>query len=236
LRDKIVRIVTWNCNGAFRNKLDQLEALQADILIIQECEDPVKIGGGYLEWAGQHVWDGANKSKGLGVFVKGDFSIARLGWPSDGLEQLLPVRINDEFDLLAVWTKQTPTRALRYVGQFWKYLQLHKEKLNATSLICGDFNSNKIWDKRGRAWNHMECIRELDVEGFVSLYHLATGEQQGEECQPTFFLHRNLSKPYHIDYVFAHRDRIPKTWSGLSIGEPANWLKLSDHMPVLVSL
>jgi len=33
-------IATWNCNGAFRKKFEALMQFKADILVIQECEDP----------------------------------------------------------------------------------------------------------------------------------------------------------------------------------------------------
>jgi len=35
-----MKIVVWNCNGAFRNKYHLLENMKADILVIQDCEDP----------------------------------------------------------------------------------------------------------------------------------------------------------------------------------------------------
>jgi exonuclease III len=231
-----MRIITWNCNGAFRRKLAQIDELKADILVVQECENPAQFGGEYEIWADKYIWVGNNQNKGLGIFVKGDFFITPLDWPREGLVQFIAARINDEFNILSVWTKQANTSAFSYIGQFWKYLQLHKSKLDTASLIFGDFNSNKIWDKRGRVWNHSECVRELEEIGFSSLYHLSANEAQGQESSPTFYLHRNPSKPYHIDYAFAHRDRIPKAWSELTIGDPLHWLQYSDHMPLIVNL
>ena len=37
-----MRIVTWNCNGAFRKKYSRLKIddKYPDILVIQECENP----------------------------------------------------------------------------------------------------------------------------------------------------------------------------------------------------
>ena len=35
-----LRVATWNCNMAFRNKCEQLLSLAPDIAVIQECERP----------------------------------------------------------------------------------------------------------------------------------------------------------------------------------------------------
>ena len=152
------------------------------------------------------------------------------------MAQFLPVRIDGRLDLLAVWTQAVVPSTWSYIGQFWKYFRLHKKALGEQTVICGDFNSNTIWDRKRRAWNHSACVGQLDKAGFVSLYHLAASEAQGAESRPTFYLYRNPEKPYHLDYVFAHRERVPADWRALSIGNPAEWLALSDHMPMIVDL
>ncbi|MFT7585290.1 MAG: hypothetical protein ACI9EW_001714, partial [Cellvibrionaceae bacterium] len=35
-----MKIVAWNCNMAFRRKLDPLLSLQPDIAVISECAQP----------------------------------------------------------------------------------------------------------------------------------------------------------------------------------------------------
>lgn len=231
-----MRIVTWNCNGAFRRKLSGIDALNADILIVQECENPDTSDAAYRSWAGQHLWAGSNRNKGLGVFARSGQALAPLQWAAGDLQQFMAVRIDDKIDLLAVWTKPAVDSKFDYIGQFWRYLQLHKTRLQENLLICGDFNSNSIWDKRGRDWNHSRCVEELADCGFDSLYHLTRNERQGQETSPTFFLHRNTAKPYHIDYVFAHRARIANAQVRVAIGEPDEWLQFSDHMPLVIDI
>lgn len=35
-----MRLVTWNCAGKFREKFELVSRLEADLYVIQECEDP----------------------------------------------------------------------------------------------------------------------------------------------------------------------------------------------------
>ncbi|MFK3891852.1 endonuclease/exonuclease/phosphatase family protein [Sphingomonas sp. NPDC079357] len=228
-----MRIVSWNCNGAFRRKFDRIGTLNADVYVIQECENPATSTAEYSDWSGDYVWAGKSDRKGIGIFVKNGLSVQALDWPNYGLEQFIPVRIADRINLLAVWTKNSANMA--YIGQFYQYLQHHSALLDPSVIICGDFNSNAIWDKRGRVWNHSECVLALSRLGFDSLYHHAMAEQQGLETHPTFYLQRNMGKAYHIDYFFAHVAMYGSAPS-ITVGKAAEWLAISDHMPVLLTI
>lgn len=231
-----MRIVSWNCNGAFRKKFDFLDHLQADILIIQECEDPQRTKDlSYTNWASSYLWAGTNKNSGLGVFAKNETTLKLLNWESLGLELFIPFVANDKFTILAVWNKQANSPTFQYIGQLWKYLQAHQSKLqHSQTILCGDFNSNSCWDKWDRWWNHSDVVKDLAKLDIHSAYHLLNKIEQGKENIPTFYMNRNLAKPYHIDYAFASSTLL--TSANLNIGKPDQWISLSDHMPLIFDI
>jgi exonuclease III len=240
---KYMRIISWNCNGAFRRKNESLDEYNADILVIQECEKPVESTKNYKDWADYYLWKGNNKNKGLGIFFRKEFKVEALEWSDENtnykneiLESFLPCRINDDTILIGVWTKKANSEVFGYMGQFWKYLQLHKSKLEGQKvIIVGDFNSNTRWDLWDRWWNHSDVVRELEEIGIKSLYHHMHDEVQGKESKPTFFLQRKLEKPYHIDYVFVSESLIHDKCD-IKVGDRDKWLEISDHLPLLAEI
>jgi exonuclease III len=230
-----MKIVTWNCNGALRNKRHAIDRSCADLLIIQECEDPARSTLAYRGWAGNYLWHGNDKNKGIGVFLRAETTLSRLDWDDNGLQLFLPCRVGNRFVLLAVWTKHAESPNFRYIGQLWKYLQLHRDRLACERfLICGDLNSNKCWDEWDRWWNHSDVVRELDAIGAKSVYHKHFNEQQGNESRPTLYHQRNPSKAYHVDYAFATN----ALYDGgpIQVGKIEDWLEYSDHMPMTFTI
>ena len=248
-----MKIITWNCNCAFRNKLEYLDQFDADILVIQECENPELSTKAYRSWAGEYLWTGTTKNRGLGVFPKNSNSIQKLNWNGEcqikglhskskslkwstpELKLFIPFTINNEITALGAWTKGSNSEAFGYMGQFWKYIQIHHKDLsNKKTLIIGDLNSNKMWDKKDRWWSHSDVVDELSEIGLNSLYHFQKKESQGSETQPTFYLQKNLSKSYHIDYCFVSDDLISNCQ--IEIGKIEQWVKISDHVPLIISI
>ncbi|MFC7409473.1 hypothetical protein [Hydrogenophaga atypica] len=100
-----LRVVTWNCAGALRNKWHALEQFDADLLVIQECEDPAQAKDArYLDWAGDYLWEGDTKNKGIGVFARKGVRLEREPVDVKELKFFLPCRINGDWPLLATWT------------------------------------------------------------------------------------------------------------------------------------
>ncbi len=231
-----MKIITWNCSGALRNKYENLSIFSADIYVIQECEDPSRANNkAYSQWRQNYLWIGDNKNKGVGIFAKDDIDLTPLDWSNQykdhKVKYFLPCKINQEFILLAVWAHHNNSPTFGYIGQFWKYLQVNKFRLE-NIIILGDLNSNKIWDKWDRWWNHSNVTEQLSQIGIESLYHHFHQEFQGEETRPTFFLQRNQKKTYHIDYVFASNN-LKESLEKIEIGKVEKWLTISDHLPII---
>lgn len=237
-----MKIITWNCNGAFRKKYSYLEEINADITVIQECENPELSTKEYKKWATNYLWIGNNKNKGLAIFANENIKLELLDWSdinhkykNEQLESFIPCQVNNSTILLAVWTKKANSEVFGYIGQLWKYLQLHKDKLIGKEvIIVGDLNSNSIWDKWDRWWNHCDVVNELKELNIISLYHELKNEVQGKESTPTFYLQRKLEKAYHIDYCFASKDMITDETT-VKVLDYKKWLEISDHVPIVIS-
>lgn len=234
-----MKIITWNCNGAFRKKFERISDYDADIYIIQECENPDESQNSkYQEWSKNHLWIGDTKNKGLGIFAKQEIRLKQLEWTNKfrdhTVKHFLPCRVNQSFDILAVWTHKNNSQYFDYIGQFWKYLQVNKENFNEI-ILAGDFNSSAIWHHYDKWWNHSDVINELSELGIESLYHKFTGELQGKESKPTLYFQRNKNKQYHIDYVFGVQKYSEKLIN-IEVGSLNEWLVLSDHMPILCEI
>ena len=71
-----MKIITWNCNMAFRKKAAVILQHQPDIVVVQECEHPDKL----LFSPGTKkptdcLWFGKNNNTGLGIFSYSEFKL-----------------------------------------------------------------------------------------------------------------------------------------------------------------
>lgn len=232
----MLKMLTWNCGGAFRQKYQAVQEVDPDIWIIQECEDPSQVkksSTAYQDYCANFLWTGENKHKGLGIFAKPGLSLEPINlnqiYRGRMLKWFLPFTINHTIKALAIWNHHNDAKAFTYIGQFWLLLEQNKNLLE-DFIMLGDFNGNARWDHWDRWWNHTDCVNALKALGISSVYHTLNNQKHGEESDPTFFMHRNPKKPYHIDYVFSPEQHIEN--SEMTIHSSPGWLELSDHLPI----
>lgn len=221
-----MKIVSWNCNGSFRTKFKQIEKLDADIYIIQECENPLNTkSDDYKKFATNYTYIEHSQHKGLGIFAKDNIKIETNNWNSYGLECFESIKINDNLNIVGVWC------CCNYIEDYFVYQEIHKEKFNEKTIIMGDFNSSSLWDNKHGKRTHSKVVNYLKEIGLESVYHYLNKEEQGKETISTFYLYKHLDRPYHIDYCFANPNII-KDFKILN----DDWLQYSDHIPLVLEI
>lgn len=231
-----MRIVFWNCNGAFRDKRQHIEQWQPDLAIVAEtirADAEQRVLGSTLTEA---VWIGGPKGKGLAVLGRRDsFRVHPLH--DDAIPLVLPVLVEGSLPILVlgVWTQGDPLLARHgYVGWLHdavdKYSDLFQQH---ETVLIGDFNSNAIWDAQHRGFTHSDLVSRLSALGIVSLHHHRSGEPQGRETTPTYLHQRKPAQPFHIDYCFVSKGLVDRV-TAFEIGQRNPWLAHSDHMPLFL--
>ena len=101
LDESQLKIISWNCNGKFREKFKEIIEEDADIYVIRECENPAESADeDYREFAGEnYFWTGNLHYKGLGIFAKEDVKLEKIEFNGE-FEHFILLNVNDSFNLL----------------------------------------------------------------------------------------------------------------------------------------
>ena len=230
-----MKIISWNCNGKFREKFEAISEEDADIYVICECENPAESKSDeYKKFAGyNYAWVGDIHYKGLGIFAKENIKLEKRIGINDEFKNFIFLNVNDSFNLLGVWAMP------KYVEMIHDYFDANENVFDEDLVICGDFNSNVIWDNQhktkddnGNAKNQTNLNAKLNKKGLYSVYHELTNEKLGKETNATFFQTRHLNQQYHIYYLYAGKDKI----SEFEILDYWKLISLSDHLPLSFKL
>ena len=226
-RKNTMRIVSWNCSMAYYKKRHLIEALQPDVVILQEVAKK-DILAAQLPFA---VWTGSNPHKGLGVlgFASACYKMTENTDPN--LPWHLPFSI-DGLNIIALWAHQLH-RELRYVRVTHEIVDRHTGFLSGDkALLMGDFNSNTVWDRFHPGRNHSMLVEKLTALGLSSVYHCQEVTEHGAETTKTYFHTRKQQFGHHIDYAFVSDGMA----AHLRVGDAGDWLAHSDHMPLILDI
>ncbi|HSU29373.1 MAG TPA: endonuclease/exonuclease/phosphatase family protein [Chitinophagaceae bacterium] len=234
-----MKIITWNCNMAFRRKADFILQYRPDILVVPECEHPDRLKfPAHIQQPTDMLWFGKNKNKGLGIFSYSKYKLSTPIRHNKKLRTIVPISVThgrSTLTLFAIWANNPDDPDGQYVEQVWKALHHYDHLLtHKRTVLVGDFNSNTIWDRKYREGNHSTVVKRLEEKGIYSSYHLHHKQTQGKEKHPTLYMYRHKDKPYHIDYCFVSKDLASKI-NSVEVGACEFWTRLSDHVPLIVS-
>ena len=229
-----MRIATWNINnGDFVAKLFRMvEHFHPDVAVITEASKPAS------KLPNVH-WMEDSKTRGIAVYVAPGFSISPISAKGPLHRCVHGYRISGRrsFSLLACWS-HAGTRKDDYRECWVKGIAEYGRHLKGKDVvIAGDLNDNAIWDRDYPSHPPLEKIFDgfRENHNVVSAYHKFHKEEYGKELQKSLCFLKNRSTRYHIDYIL-----LPEAWTdrvtAVSVGDHGEWLHLSDHMPLLVTM
>src|SRR5262245_60919838 len=102
-----MKIITWNCQGAFRKKAEHIISQSPDILVVQECEHPDKFKALIATYQPtDFYWHGDNNDKGIAIFSYTGFKFELLECFNAKFRYILPfraARAGHCLTLFAIW-------------------------------------------------------------------------------------------------------------------------------------
>jgi exonuclease III len=221
---------------ALAKKRKLLYQLRPDIAVIPECSSDSMV---ICEEDGfDTCWWGENRHKGLGVVAAKPWAL-KIASPPDQ-RWIVPASVHGPVDFLMVAVWACPVggeKESNYIGQVYEAIVKHPKWFagGAPVVICGDFNSNAIFDHKRKRMTHSAVVKLLADRGLVSAYHLFFGEHQGQESRPTHYFWHRKERPFHLDYIF-----VPQIWRHsilhFEVGTYRKWRGSSDHVPILVDI
>ncbi len=234
----MIKLITWNCQGAFRKKYPLIADLMPDLAVIQECEHPDRIPWKFGRPPTQTLWFGQSQTKGLGIFSWSGYQFQVLPEYDPTIRYCVPIQVTQPFafQVIAVWAMDHKDDSHSYSGQVYLAVGAYRQLIqSADTVVIGDYNSSKSTTPHSRLGNHATLTLDLHDLWLVSAYHHFFHEPEGFEKRSTFFHGRKIDRRAHIDYAF-----IPVRWlrrlALVQVGDPKFWLAHSDHCPVIVEI
>lgn len=234
-----LKILTWNCKGAYRKKQKYLlDRFDPDIWVIQECEHPEKFSKEKdFKYPENYIWYGDDTNRGVAIFSSSLFDLHIEENHNPDFRYVVPIKISGikDLKLFAIWAMNArkENRKQRYISQIFCAFNHYELNRKIDTLIIGDYNWNIDFDHNSYSLHgkFTDFLDQMNYVNYQSVYHNYFDENYGQESHPTLYLQGKKEKPFHIDYIFGNQDLINKI-NTLIIGEWKDWRQLSDHMPI----
>ena len=234
-----MRVISWNCQGGYKKKIDKILELNPDIVVIQECEVLERLRAFCKEkiplksfWFG-----GFYPHRGVGVFFYKDYQILSME-KNISIEFIAPMKImnNFEFYLFAIWAMAPmgKDKGRSYTYQIEKVVTKYENILkNNLSILIGDYNSPHIEEPVEKS--EFKVVEWFKKQEIFSVYHEYFKKGYGEHNQHTFYQHKNIEFKHMLDYCFASKSIIERI-SNVEVGKYEGWIEFSDHCPLIVDI
>ncbi|WP_449246029.1 hypothetical protein [Desulfarculus baarsii] len=231
-----MKIITWNCQGAFREKANVILEFEPDILCMQEIELPSRINfSSHKKQPNSVIRCGETDHKGAAVLTYNDVFLDEVSAYDKRFRHVLPVRCrqNDfSFVLFNIWTKDKKkdrSCGMEYIDHVLEAIPFYSGLGYEKSIFIGDYNADTIVTTRKR---FEKAVSLFDSHGLNSAYHHYFGCELADEQHPTEYYQRDFEKPFHIDYAFCARYWIDRLVN-VEVGKYDFWRRYSDHMPLM---
>jgi len=224
-----MRIGTWNCQTGLAPNWEHVQALDSDVLTVQECGPETKeFVESHSGWTCE--WQAGRYREGVAVLAREPFRIAstELSEPCV-LSVVIGSPASGQFRFVGFWAMTPVNEADGYPQQATRLIKwLPQDDL--PTMVAGDFNASS------RNPTHLSNVAALLERGIVSAYHSFHGLEHTDQWAAATSYHQwSEAKPFHMDYIF-----LPSRWEveGVEVGTyeeyPAK--RLSDHVPIVVSV
>ena len=234
-----MRLISWNCAGAYRDKIDKILELTPDIALIQECESLEKLRSFCKDkiplksfWFG-----GFYPHKGIGVFFHKDYQILSKEYDIS-IEFVIPMKVRSNFDfyLFPIWAMAPigKDKGRSYTFQIEKAVKKYEDILkNNLAILIGDYNTPHIEEPVEKSgFKVVDGFKGMEI---FSAYHEYFKKGYGEHDHFTFYQHKNAEFKHMLDYCFASKAIIEKI-TKVEIGNYKDWTEFSDHCPLIIDI
>jgi hypothetical protein len=235
--DAPVKLASWNCCGKFDTNVEYLFDLGVDIAVVSEAKVlspwPTTPDGRTVTGLGHRVW--SESPRELVVLACDPWSVTAHEAAETAPAWMAPVRVSGPtpFVLVGLWTVEfrgVPS----YVRQIDQAIDwIEQSAAGEPVVLAGDFNAPISSSQAG----YDKVAYRLERLGLVDAYRFSRGLAPGDPTpDATYFHHRRLEQPFHIDHVM-----LPARWVddvNVELGDFDTWVDSgrSDHVPVVVDI